>query len=241
LEFFTRQSELDTMKRDSTGRGRAIMQAAVNRLLEVEPALSRREMALVARLDRDAEVHGAFSRMVDHACADALLNTILQAAELQARFPTIIKDAKRLLGSASTLGELERHEKAINGLEIFLQRLQTSKVGRVQAQQIEDAGTLVAIRKGHRSLRSIIKTQRRIAEETIGRLGATRSSSAKNAANLAALGWLADGIRRLTGKPNRSLVAGLSQAVLQVAMTEDQVRVAERVRVHGWRVPRAEH
>ena len=228
------------MKRDSTGRGRSIMQAAVNRLLEVKPALSKRELALIARLDRDAEVHAAFSLMEDHARANALLNTILQAAELQEKFPTIIEDAKRFLGSASNQGELERHEKAIDRLETFLQRLRTSEVGRVQAQQIEDAGTLAAIREGQRALRSLIKTQRRIAEETIGRLGATRSSSAKNAANLAALGWLADGIRRLTGKPNRSLVAGLGQAVLQAPMTEDQVRVAERARLHDWRVRRSE-
>jgi hypothetical protein len=84
-------------------------------------------------------------------------------------------------------------------------------------------------------VKTVIRDRRRIAKETALRTGATRKTSG-DAADTAAVGWLAEGVRRACGKPHHVPAAALAGIVLGFEVSVDQLREAERTRrEHEWR------
>jgi len=225
------------MKSNTQMEGRQILKATLQAFCAAQPKLGQREQALLARLEAAGPAQDAFALVPEPGRAAALLSTILQAAELQADFGLHIARAKRDLGSRTRRGELERCEKALSALRTYLSELQTGSVGWIQAQTIESPESLVRISAGLTALEDLVGAQRRIAQETLKRLGATRKANGRQAATLAALGWLADGVKRLTDRPHRNHVAALARVVLRVRVSEDQIRAAERTRKREWRMP----
>jgi hypothetical protein len=89
--------------------------------------------------------------------------------------------------------------------------------------------------------KELIADRQRVASETILRFGATRKSarSNKNAAQTAAIGWLAEAVERIAGRPLTRHAAVLAEATLAIRdITEDRVREALRTRRREWRADR---
>ena len=94
-----------------------------------------------------------------------------------------------------------------------------------------------------------LSTTQRVAKEDQMRFGATRKNGlAKGkpiasdlaetiAPQNAAIGWLAEGVRRVTGKAHLRIVADLAEVILRTSLTLDRVRAAARTRDREWRRP----
>jgi hypothetical protein len=90
-------------------------------------------------------------------------------------------------------------------------------------------------------LKESIADRKQIASETILRFGATRKSARtnENAAQTAAIGWLAEAVERVASKPCTRHAAVLAEATLAIRdITEDRVREALRTRRREWRAHR---
>ena len=122
--------------------------------------------------------------------------------------------------------ELVGLEKSLPPLREFVSEIERAKPGRLAAVLRYDAAIVKAAQFGLQMVALMITDRRRVADETIRRLGGTRNAQADNAARTAAVGWVAEGIRRATGSPNLRFTADLAQAALGGEVTIDQVRHA---------------
>jgi hypothetical protein len=95
---------------------------------------------------------------------------------------------------------------------------------------------ILTMKRGLRLIEYEIVERQDIARDDPRRLGATRKSRDKKAAQIAAFRWLAKAVRGLTGKSHESAVADLAQVILGVEVSVDQVRPPERPR--GRQTPR---
>jgi len=77
----------------------------------------------------------------------------------------------------------------------------------------------------------------RVAAETFPRLGATRKTSIARAGETAAIGWLADAVRRIGGRPHTINAAAIAEIALgSGCVSEDRIREALRTRKQrDWR------
>jgi hypothetical protein len=94
--------------------------------------------------------------------------------------------------------------------------------------------TISAMKRGLFLIVDRIKIERRIAKETLLRLGATRKSQIDQAGPNAAAAWLANGVHRITGKPHLREVIDLLQVILETEFSEDRVKHAARKRNREW-------
>jgi hypothetical protein len=80
------------------------------------------------------------------------------------------------------------------------------------------------------SMKKRIEDQDRIANETILRFGATRKSHGKKAAETAVIGWISEGVRRITNEANFNLCVDLAELVLSCEVSLDRVKNAAKTR-----------
>ena len=86
-------------------------------------------------------------------------------------------------------------------------------------------------------LANAIDARKRISQETLLRIGATRKTR-DAAADTAAIGWIAEAVRRNCGRPNRAASADLAEVVLGCKVSVERLREAERTRrERDWRKP----
>jgi hypothetical protein len=143
---------------------------------------------------------------------------------------------------------IERTEKiknSVNELASFLDQ-EISNPGRMIRDRLSAVITLSNEDKERLftaliTMADTISARQRVAHETILRYGATRKSAPQNkkAAQTAAIGWLADSIERIAGKPVTSHVAVLAEAILETTdiITVERVRKALKTRRgRDWRV-----
>lgn len=226
------------MAKGGRNPGRASLLSALNAFRLANQEIPASEEIVLKRLLNDRRAAAAFAVVPLEATRGSLLVlTCLQAAEILKIFDQEVARSNRLLGSARKEGELDRLEKGLRAIDTFLKTLLAQPVGRIRTQHTLPSGMLESISNNFLLLQDILGTERRIAQETPRRLGATRKVG-KGAAELAALGWIAEGFRRVVGKTDWDAVAQLAEVVLGKSVTADRIREAERTRnEREWRMP----
>jgi hypothetical protein len=190
--------------------------------------------AVLDRLSRDDRAAAAFAELdLDEAGARKILTACIEADELHRNFEGHIST---MLDELRKDGRLDRLSKAIADLQCFAKELNRQPDDRLSASLIYDLFTISEMNHGLYCLNNAIEARRRIAKETVQRLGATRKKlNDGKAAETAAIGWLAEGVRRCCGRAHFRAAADLAEATLGGEITIDRVREAWRTRQREWR------
>jgi hypothetical protein len=144
-------------------------------------------------------------------------------------FENIIADAKR------KLKEAPQYDRAIATVTALLKEARTPPVNHLTAYTPPGPERSELESKALNSINDRLAVRTRIAKETILRLGTTRKSHGKKAAETAAIGWIAEGVKRITKRTNARLSADLAELVLGHEVSLDQVDNAAETRKREWR------
>jgi hypothetical protein len=153
---------------------------------------------------------------------------------------------KRLANECEVIKRAEKLKKSITELASFLdQETSQSNLGRIRNDRLSAVITLhnddkEKVLQAFDIVADVISARRRVASETLLRYGKTRNSAPKNkkAAQTAAIGWLAEAIEKIAGKPLTRHVAVLAEAILGLrdVVTIERVREALKTRsARDWR------
>jgi hypothetical protein len=201
------------------------------------------------RFTNDSRVLRAIGKITEDPSAQAsIMRACEQADHLRQVWNEKI-EAERAICSAG--GRLDRLDKALLLLNDFIKEIVDNKsAGMLDAQVIYDSHSVATMKRGLYLLSNCIAGRRRIAKETLLRLGATRetgtsrsrSSKAKTSgitrksrtrgspAETAAIGWLAEGIRRACGRPHLDASLDLFAIIVGHEITADRINEAMRTR-----------
>jgi hypothetical protein len=130
---------------------------------------------------------------------------------------------------------LDALSQAVADLWAFIEELAAGPPHRLAAYVLLEPGDREYLGVALGRLKGLIEGRRRIAAETPLRMGAT--NKLREGDETAAIGWLAEGIARVTGRPHYQHVARLAEVVLRAKdITDDRVREALRTRRgRSWR------
>jgi hypothetical protein len=190
----------------------------------------RKVLDRLATGKRAAEAAETFAKFeADDRAAHMILKACIEADLLIRSFPD------RLNVEMESLSRLEQLDKSVADLSAFVSELNQNPPDRLAAYAKYGDDDFGAMKLGLHLVREAIKDRCRIAKETILRIGATRKTKG-DAADTAAIGWLAEGVRRACGKPHHVHAAALVEIVLGCEVSVDQLREAERTRrERDWR------
>lgn len=164
-----------------------------------------------------------------------ILITLIEAEQLARTFQKRITDRKLLLEKLDQVLESVTRLKAFVD-EIAAEQTDFTSSDRLSAK-IKEPANVNTMRQGLSLINDRVLAGQRVAKEDHGRLGVTRKSNMKQASQNAAIGWLAEGVRRITGRPHHLIVADLAQIVLNTEVSLDRVKQTLRVRSREWRQP----
>jgi hypothetical protein len=240
-------------RRSSTNgqnRPQAAFFAAINSYLaNRESEFSESAQKLLVRLANNPTSTKAFIslRLSSRSNEEAILATCIAADDLARSFSKRIRDAEK------KVIRMERLGKAVATLREFVTEEAEGKnlpaIDDVLSVRIADdpPGSNKAMLAGLYWANDRIRTIQRVAKEDLLRFGATRKKGlAKDsnnhvktsAAQNAAIVWLAQGVRRVTGKAHLKEVTDLAEVILRTSLTEERVRSASRNREkRDWRHP----
>jgi hypothetical protein len=192
------------------------------RLMSDDPRISE-ALASIVKIDSDL---------------DRVLLSCFQCEEIARTFNETMAKEREIIGRT------EKLKRSVTELSSFLDQ-EISNPGRTSKDRLsaiidlsnEDKERLFT---AFITMADTISARQRVAHETILRYGATRKSALQNkkAAQTAAIGWLADSIERIAGKPLTRHVAVLAEASLKTAdiIGIERVREALKTRARNWRV-----
>lgn len=202
-----------------------------------EGSLDHHAIELLGRMVESAEICSFFERLRNEDQGDKItpklvLRKCIQTEQLARSFKERITKASEALSKTSTL------RNSIDILRKFLDEICAEEaLYHSRSDLISPFGwpppeDISQIRNSLRLLEDEIVERRSIAEDDPRRLGATRKFRDRRAAENAAIGWLAEAVRELTGKTHFSAVADLSQVILKTKreISLDRVRHAARSR-----------
>lgn len=206
-------------------------------LAEEKDTLDDPARRLLARLASSPEARQAFERLKLEQRRDeaAILNTCIQADNLARTFGPRIKMAN------ATAARMLRLWTSVAELTVFLAELFDEHEHPPQLDPLsvpsEESPTNIAIMQhGLALISGRIVAGWRTAKEDVLRLGATRKANIKQAGENAAIGWICEGIRRVTGRAHFSAVRELAQVTLRVELDDlDRIRRCANVRKREWR------
>jgi hypothetical protein len=192
-------------------------------------------LELLDRLASSCEAAQAFERLkLKDGCEREFLMLCILVVELARTFPV------RILTEPKMPARLKRLEKEITDLRLFVEE-QVRQPGLLVPSDMlpiwalrttlsfpDDFDAVTAMMRGLDLIADVIKKRRRIGETAVAELGATRKKHGENAANIAAIKLLADGTRRLTGKPHKSELTKLAPVILGTELPDESVAYALR-------------
>jgi hypothetical protein len=191
--------------------------------------LDEDEKALIQRIAQSTEAPSIFAKVKDDQTAKRLLSLCVEGYYLAKNFHRLIAEARRVLAAG------QKYERAIADVEKLLKETQSSTLNRLAAYTLPDSNRIALEYEAMTSIKDRLAVQLRTANETILRLGATRKGREKRAADIAAIGWLAEGVRRITKSTNSRLSADLAELVLGCDVSLDRVDNAAETRKREWR------
>jgi hypothetical protein len=199
--------------------------------LRNEKGLDQPTRDLLDRLVKNFDAAAAFDRLqLDNRQGSKLLLACIEADSLARNFPQLIAKEKAMLNRLQTL------DQNVAELREFVREQTKQPINPLSARIWYSEPDLSAMKQGLYLISNMISARRRIAMETPGRLGSTRKSQIKQAKIIAAIGWLAEGVHRITGKRNLRVVADLAQVIVKKTVDEEAVRRAIKNR-REWRFP----
>jgi hypothetical protein len=191
-----------------------------------EPEPDEHGRRVLNRIAADCRAHDALNAIAKTSDKIWKLISLCMYAELLARkFPKLLAEERGMVE------RLRRHQQSVEDLRQFLdQAIRWHEDPIVDWLAIPEQES-AAYRDALTGIAALIELRQRTAEETVLRLGATRKSTSKSAAETAAIGWLADWVVHLTGKPFAQQVAFLAEVALDIGeVSEDRVRGALKAR-----------
>jgi hypothetical protein len=186
-------------------------------------------LKMLARLSDDPGAARAFERLKlsDRKQECTFLTVCVVVEQLARKFPAFILAEQRMPLRLNGL------EKAVTNLRSFVVE-QTAPPAASDLLTVWLAGptptAVEAMTSGLNSISKLIQLRRLSADNIMGRLGATRKKHRPNAAIIAAIQNLADGIRGLTGQPHGREVTELACVILNRDLPEKTVTYALRTR-----------
>ena len=197
--------------------------------------LDPKEMVVLKRLETDSRAATTFAKLkLDGRTAANILTVCIEADELARTFNRRLKTEGTMLRKG---GQLDKLDKAVADLRSFIKELDCSPSDRLSADVRYDPADTSAIKRGLYLLGNAIEARRKIANETVLRIGSTRKTvDGGKAAKTAAIGWIAEGVRRSCGRPHLKAAADLAEVTLGCEVTIDRLREAARTRQQrDWR------
>jgi hypothetical protein len=178
-----------------------------------------------ARLSESSDAAEAFERLKLKNAGDSflILAAIIDAEQLFKEFRQQVTKAN------STLARMERLANAHAELRKFVAELAEgarlhSLFATIERQDV------AAMKRGLKLIANKIEAKQCAVKEITPRLGITRKTQGKEAAENAAIWMLAKAVRSITGKPHVREVADFTQALLRKEVSLDRVRHVVRSR-----------
>jgi hypothetical protein len=200
-------------------------------------SLDPKVAAMLDRLAASKEAAQAFETILvgDSANANRLLRACLETEELARTFKRN-KSNSELIAEG---GRLDRLDKAVKELRSFVEETCRESTDQLEARIHYDREDIANINRGLHIVDDMIDVRRRVAKETMPRLGATRKlADGGKAGQTAAIGWLAASVRRISQQAHHGAVADLAQVILDSGVvTIDRVSKAELKQGREWRAP----
>ena len=197
---------------------------------EAGETLDEGEKLLVERIAASPEAASIFGPIEDDITAKRLLRLCIEADAVSTNFHGMVEEAQRALENAPI------YEQAVEKLEQLLKETQEVPLNRLTAHVLPDRDRIMGERRALRSMQHRVADHARIAKETILRLGATRKWHSEDASQTAAIGWIAEGVERITERIDARLSADLAELVLGCEVTLDRVDNAAETRKREWRM-----
>lgn len=201
--------------------------------------LDARAHLLLDRLANSSEAAKAFERLKlkDRRAEAGILITCIDADDLACTFPQRIikaeKTKKRMLRLLTPAFELCQFVA-----ELIDEQQNPPALDLLSARIFEPASNISEMWHGLSLIIDHLSAKWRSAKEDVLRLGATQKWGIKLAGENAAIGWLAEGVRRVSGRPNYRVVRDLAEVILNIELADlDRVRRCARVRKREWRTP----
>ena len=188
------------------------------------------EKLLIQRIAESDEAAAIFAKVKDDNTVMRLLSLCVEGHDLATNFHKLVADARRKLKKGPAYG------RAIATVMQLLNEAQAPPLTRLDAYTQPDPKRIAAEHTAVVSILDRLRDQNLIAEETIRRVGTTRKSRGITAAHLAAIGWIAEGVRRITKRTNGPLTADVAELVLGEPVSLDRVKKAAKTRKREWRV-----
>ncbi len=196
---------------------------------EQKGKLDDRALKMLMRLSSSSDAAKAVGRLkLTGRVEEANFLTVCILVEQLARmFPV------HILAEQKMPARLRRLDKAIAELRSFVAE-QTTTPPTADLLTVWIGGgtptTVEAMTRGLDLIAKLIGGRRQIADDILARLGATRKMQHKNAPFIAAVRYLAVGVRALTGKPHRREVNDLAPVILGHEVSEESLIYALRAR-----------
>ena len=214
---------------------------------EQKEKLDEWALALLDRLADSSDAAKAFELLeLESRNVTPFFLTCIQAENLARTFTQRITKAKMELTRAESLGKaivalrefVDGHIAEQQSLPPFdpLSMWGTSELLGQPADRTESAALqrglrdLLEMKNVLSSIAGSIVLGRRLAERNMLRFGANRKSQIKQAGQNKAIRWLADGVRRATGKRHVREITDLAEVILGIRLSPDRVAHAIRQR-----------
>ena len=206
---------------------------------EQQEKLDQWALKLLARLERSFDAAKAFERLkvVDRSNVAFFLTTCVEAHDLARTFPQRIIKAKktsaRMLSLFTSVVELSMYVA-----ELIEEQENPPPFDLLSREIRTPPANISAMWHGLGLIAVHIGAKGTGANEEVLRLGATRKNQVKQAGENAAIGWLAEGVRRITGQAQFSAVHDLAEVVVDIEIDDlERVRRCARVRKSEWQKP----
>jgi aldehyde:ferredoxin oxidoreductase len=185
----------------------------------------QRALKSLSRLAESIDAAEAFERLKLRTTGDGflILGEYIEAEQLLKELP------QRVAKWDATLARMEKLASHLAELRKFVEEL--AEGARLQSMFATfERQDVAAMKRGLNLVDNKIQARRRAIIEVTPQFGVTRKRQSKEAAENAAIWMLAEGVRRITGKPHVREVADLAEALLGKEIYLNRVRHVVRSR-----------
>ena len=206
---------------------------------------------VLLRIAASRAAHEAFNAIAkSEGDIQSLIQRCIQAKNMQRTFPALLQEERDMVK------RMQQHRRSVEDLRRFIDRaahppenpfvhwlalpetdeenaVKRSTAFRADGQSLPATYDKSAAyyREALDRITRLLDERQHIVEDTERNLAVTYKYKAKTAAENSAMGWLADQVFNLTGKPFAPQVAILAQVVLGIdGATDDRVREALKMR-----------
>jgi hypothetical protein len=190
---------------------------------------------ILDRLREDPRAFAVLKKIVKKP--EDTVQVLLACAEAEALMKTF---NRRVVKEKQEITQTRRLKKNVEELRQFLNDIVRSDDPLGAKVVIPEEGKIAAL-DALSLLEQLVGVRQRLATWSQRRWGATRKSANKEAAEIAAIGWIAAGVQRIAGKPLLREVAILAEASLGIEVSIDRVYRARKTRRRAWLINRVEN